>query len=368
MSTQNPLEVKPAEPIEPSIADMRSMLEGKSPEPVKVTPAAEPKPVVEPTATPKEEPKPVEPAAETPPAETPAGSEPDKPKETQEPTKEEKKGKFEPKEPEVPEGVQKRLNKMTWEKHEAERKAQQAAREADELRKKLAEKDQASGKPAEVKPAANFTEAEPVEPKEEAFDVYGDYLKAYTKYTDAHALWITRKDRFEYQAQEKAEQQRVQAEKTQREAAERQQAASKTWNERVVKLAEKEPDMHEAIDEVGQFLTKTGNAELIMESELGPEIVLYMYRHPDDTLKIAETGNAGQIARFIGRIEAQLTAASSTPAPKTEAPVKPLPEPIKPVGGGASPTKAVDLSDPKTSFDDFKKEAGRLIEAAQPRY
>ena len=361
----NELEVKPAESQEPSIADMRSML--VSPEPVKEAPAAEPKPAAEPEkpATLEVKPKPEVKAEEKPAAETPADSGPAK--ETQEQADEGEKGKkFAPKEEVVPEGVQKRLNKITWEKHEEARKREAAEREAAELRKKLA--DQAAGKPASEKspdkPAVAFSEAEPAAPKEESFDTYGEYLSAHAKYTDAHALWVTRKDRFEYTAQQQAEQQRQRQEEEGRKAAERQQTATKSWNERVSKLAETKPEISAAIDAVGQFLTETGNAELIMQSDIGPEIVLYMHQHAEETLKIAETGNPGQIARYIGRIEAKI-ATPETPAPKPQPPAKPLPEPIKAVGGGAAPPKEIDLADPKISMEDFKREAGRQIAAAQ---
>ena len=371
------------EPKDPSFEEMRAMLSGT--EPAKPQPAADnalaaAKPAAEPAKPAAEEPKPAtpEPKPEAKPAEGekpkgeehPASGTGDKETQEQEP-KGEKDKKFEKKAAPDPE-TQKEINRAVWRKHQLEREAREKQAELDRINRELEEKKaQASGKPATgaqpEKPATGFTEAEPVEPQEDKFESYGDYLKAHQKFTDEHALWVVHKDRFEYEARQTAERQRTEAESQKRQAAESQQKAAEAWNKRVATTAEKSPDIAEAIDNVGPFLTQAGQADLIMQSDVGPEIVLYLHQHPDETMKLAQSGNPLVIARELGRIEARISqpaSAAPAPQPKSE-PLKPLPEPVAAVGGKSSPPAGIDLSDEKVSMEDWKAEAKRQIEAAQ---
>ncbi len=368
-------ELNKQQPTEPSVSDLRTMLiDPNATEPNKVfapAPEAEPGKPAEgkesQPAKPEGEARPAEKPAEQPSGEkapAPGTGEADKAKPSQEQEQKPEAGskkQFEPKEGEVPEGVQKRINKAIWEKHEAERRAQEAQREAEDLKRKLAEKDQASGKPAAAeaaaKPAAGFAEPEP---KEDDFESYGAYTKALSS-------WQYRKDAFEDRQARAAEEAKAKAEDAKRQAAEAGQKLTTDWNQRVAKVAESNPAIGPAIEQVGPFVTQAGQADLIMQSEVGPEIVLYMHEHAEETLGVAKTGSEVQLARYIGRIEAKLLAQKegSAPAPKqkTEPVNKPLPEPIAPVGGKNSPPAAIDLNDPKISQKDFREEFDRQLRA-----
>ena len=279
---------------------------------------------------------------------------------------EKSKGKFTPK-PEAPDAVQKRINKAIWEKHEADRRREAAEREAAELRKKLEENNQAPGKPAAAatadKPAtANFTEPEPPPPKEDDFDTLNDFLKAHATHIKELSAWQYRKERFE-------DRQRIQAEESERAQSEREKAAAEAsakWTERVVKYAEAKPQINEALSHVGPFLTQAGQADYIMQSEVGLEIVAYLHDHAEEAIKMAQTGDPIAIARGLGRIEAQILSSrtSQKPNPETLSPDTELPDPVAAVGGRATPSKGVDLSDESISMEDFSREFRRQIEAA----
>jgi hypothetical protein len=293
----------------------------------------------------------------------------------QEPKKNEDqpKGKFAPKEgKEPPEGVQKRINKAIWEKHEADRKREAAEREAAELRKKLEEKDQAPGKPAgsdhspSVKPAttSGFTEPEPQPPNEDDYETMSDLMKAQAKYAKDSAAWVTRKTLFEADQRTKADESRRQ----QDEASRQQVEADRRWTERVTSYAGKNPHINEALNHVGPFLTQAGQADFIMESSVGLEIVEYLHDHAAEAIELAKSGDPVKVARAIGRIEAEIL--GSRKAPPTNNPDTSLenhdalPDPIRPVGGRSAALGAIDLSDEKTSMEDWSREFKRQIEAA----
>ncbi len=359
---------------EVSIQEMQAMLSEDPPAPqpkndLTVTPdpeksAAEAKPA-SPEAQPKPEISAEEKALEGDHAASESGS--DK-KETQEPKGEPKKpkGQFAPKEkkPEEADAVQKRINKAIWEKHDAERKREAAEREAADLRKKLEEKSQASGEPAtspkeEDKPAFQFDEPEPQLdlPSQDDYETLDDYLlardQAQAKYTRELASWQYRRDRAQDQAQQKAE------------AAERQKAeANAKFGDRILAYAQKNPQIHEALSRVGPFLNDAGQADFIMNSEVGLDIVGYLNEHAEETLQLARSGNRDIVSRALGRIEERLLSTGKAPNPNPDTPFEELPEPPKVVGGKSTPASGVDLSDPKVSMDDWGKEFRRQLEAA----
>jgi len=340
-----------------SIEEMRGMLTDEAPaaQPEKPAEAAQPA-----------SPEPVQPEAAaagvTDESASGAGTQ-----ETQEPKEEDKK--FAPKE-DVPKGVQKRIDKAVYEKHEAERQADAAKREAEELRKQL-EQFQAPGKPAPApteaaKPAPfQYAEAEPRKPKvsQDDYETIDEYLDArdaaLSQYNDEHALWVIRKD----QAETAARQQR---EARDREYAETQAKLAQTWTANVQKTAEKRPELIQVLNgPVGKWIGETAQlgdvADMIRRSPVGPEIVLYMSDHPDETMEVAKTGNAMEVAAYAGKIQAEIL---SPKAPKpTPDRLSELPPPPSVAGGQASPMRGIDLNDPKTSMEDWGNELRRQLEA-----
>lgn len=270
--------------------------------------------------------------------------------------------KFTPKDPDVPAGVQKRIDKAIWEKHEAERKAEAAAREAEELRKRLEEKDQATGKPASEpskppeKPVFQYAEAEPKAPAQDDYETIEEYLQAHAQYARDLSSWQYRRDK----AADVAEQQQAALQR-------QQQELQTTWMSKITEFEKSDPGIREAVTAVGPFLTQAQVADFIMQSEVGPEMVAYIAAHNEEWLPIAKTGDPRVVAREIGKLEARLTSSTvRKPAPKhiPESRDKSLPEPVLSVGGRAAPAKGVDLNDPKTSVEDWQKEFARQLESS----
>jgi hypothetical protein len=336
------------EPKDLTIAEMTQMLTDNPP--AQVIPANEdPKPDAsnddKPASSDTGE-KPVE-GEEKPPASGADTKETQEPKETQE----KPKGKFEKKDKsEDADAIQKRINKATWEKHQAMREAEAAKREAAELKAKL--EGQATDKPAaEKSDKTGFQYAIP-KPVEDDFETLGQFV-------EAQAEWSA--DR------KAAERDFLQSQKaTQSE----QQATMNTWTSKVVEFAKKTPQINEALSNVGPFLTQAGQSDFIMNSEVGLEIVQYMNDHAEETIKLAESGNEHAVSRALGRIEAQILATKKAPKPNDTKPDTPsdanddLPEPVKVVGGKGNPSTGISLTDDKTSTADWIREARRQLEAA----
>lgn len=94
-----------------------------------------------------------------------------------------------------------------------------------------------------------------------------------------------------------------------------------------------------------QFLSKVEIADAIFDSDYATDLMAHFSANTNDLQRLS-TLPPRQIAREIGRIEAQFTrtgAATSGPAPKT--PVSQAPPPIKPVGTTASTTDRDPLSE-----------------------
>jgi len=299
----------------PSFAELRAMVSAEPPAPA----AAEPK--TESSVTPAA----VEPAVEPKPA---AASEPVTP------------------EPVVKteSAIDRRFSKLSRQRDEARQREEATRRELEAL--KAAQPGPAAATPAEPAKVAAVSKPVPPDPGkwtgtwEELETAKLEYAEKLADYKVAEAL----------KTRDQAEQNR------QTEAA--QKTVHAKWEERAAATLEKHPDFQDAIEEIGPFVTKAGVADLIKQSEVGPEIVLYLHQHADEAMKIAKLGNPVAIAREIGRLEHQLTPASKTAAP---APKAALPKPPASVAGGGSAAASVDLN--SCDMATFKREAGRLIKA-----
>jgi hypothetical protein len=217
-----------------------------------------------------------------------------------------------------PRGVQKRIDELTREKRELERRNHELAMAA--LRR------------GET-PAANQNQNAVKEPKPEEFNSYNDYLKA----RDA---WL--EDSLLAKAERKL-QERM------RVAAEQQSRASrsKSYSEAVAKAAERYEDFEEVAHNPSLPITQA-MAEVIQDAgEKGPDLAYWLGSHPDDAARISRLSPIAA-ARELGRIEATLT----TPQPKktTQAP-----EPPKTVAGKDTAAKDPD----KLSMDEWVKKRNK---------
>lgn len=218
---------------------------------------------------------------------------------------------------EVPEGVQKRIDKAVRRQREAERRAE--ALEAEVSRLKATET-----KPAE-KPA-------PVEGKPKVSN-FADY----DEYVEALAEWKT--------------DQRLAAEKSKEQSAkatEDQRKALTAFSERVKEVAKKPEyaDIDEVLD--SDVTVSAAMHEALLESDKGAELAYYLGKHPEDAARIAKLSPTSA-ARELGKIEASLSKPPETPKPKASA----APPPMKPVGGKSA--KTVSLTDPDVDYADWER-------------
>lgn len=209
-------------------------------------------------------------------------------------------------------GVGKRINELTKEKHEALRRAEAAERERDELRSKATKPEQAHAKP-EGKPTL------------EQFDY------DYEAYTDALSDW-----KIDQKLSERDQRSLEEANKSKIEEQ------SKAVQSRIDAYAAKDPDgWKEALTAPINY-TQT-MVETLRESEIGPEMGVYLARNLDEAEQISRM-NPVAAARALGRIEAKLESTQAEAKPKVDPPKKltQTPPPAKTLSGAAVAMKDVD--------------------------
>jgi hypothetical protein len=128
------------------------------------------------------------------------------------------------------------------------------------------------------------------------------------------------------------------------QAKQEQATARQAFETRMTALAAKTPDLQLVLGNPALPRLDTEAAKLVVASELGPQILYHLGKNPDKAARIARQNTAGQAAA-IGRIEAELSAAATTPAKKptnniTKAPAPPTPTPA----GGAARTDPMTMS------------------------
>lgn len=115
-----------------------------------------------------------------------------------------------------------------------------------------------------------------------------------------------------------------------KEAERAQEAKAKTWNQRVREAAKDDPELEEILETSDVPLSRAAQ-EAVMESDIGPKIVAYLHRNPDEADRIFELSPTSQ-ARELGKLEAKLLA----PAEKKPSAAPP---PITPITGKAGAEK-----------------------------
>ena len=241
--------------------------------------------------------EPTEQATEAPPTSETPEQEPDTPAQK-------------PKEFELPRGVQRRIDRLTKARYEAEAQNKMLAERLQALER--------SSKPQQP----------PGAPKIEDFQDFDAYVAA-------KAEWV---------ADQKIN--KALSERDSRSQAERDQIESgkvvESWNQKLQKASKDIPDLTEAIESSDVPMTQVmGRA--IMESDVGPQLAYYLATHPDEAEDIAALGPLATV-RALGRIEERLS---------VKKPAKPsgAPAPITPSGQKAQASK-----DPANmDYDDFVK-------------
>lgn len=130
-----------------------------------------------------------------------------------------------------------------------------------------------------------------------------------------------------------------------KEAKRQQSAVRDSYEDREEAIREKYSDYETVAlldtDKGGPAISST-MAEVIMESEVGPEIAYYLGKNVEESKRIWAMKPSLQAAA-LGKIEAKLT--TKTPAPAK--PASSAPEPIKPVGS-RSTSANISTADPRS--------------------
>lgn len=139
-----------------------------------------------------------------------------------------------------------------------------------------------------------------------------------------------------------------------RETEAKQKARQQTFSERLNKLSSEDRE-----NAIAAPVGSQEAAEVIQESEVGPEILLYLANNRDQAEKIAQLPPHIQ-AREIGRIEARLEAQKTQVEQKPK--VSEAPPPPPKIEASDSVTKKA-WNDPTQSQDEFNRARRKYIDA-----
>lgn len=221
------------------------------------------------------------------------------------------------------EKTQLRFDKLTRDKYEALRRADQLEYRLQELESRLKEAPKAEVAPpsAPTLESVGYDEAK--------------YQAAIVEFARAEARAAALS---EIQAQ------------TQRQAA---QAKASEWDKRQAEFAKAQPEYVEKVLSNRDLPISSAMAEVIRESEVGPEVALWLANNPEKAQSIAALP-ATQAAREIGRIEARIEVDRARPVQK-------------PVVSQAPPPPAkLDATEPSTKVD-LVADAEKLSDAEWTR-
>lgn len=144
------------------------------------------------------------------------------------------------------------------------------------------------------------------EPKRDAFESYEDYQRALAKFEGRQAA-----------REENAKNEQERKQKTERES---QEKLARTWQGKIEKAQTKLVDFEDVLEDEPDTLDAIAGSPMrgfITESDIGPEIVYHLCKHPEEAKRIAALPAYKQAAE-IAKIEEKLTAAPQKPAPDEE--------------------------------------------------
>lgn len=197
--------------------------------------------------------------------------------------------------------VQERFDQLTREKYEGLSRAERAEYRAQLLEQQLEELRKAPAKPETVAPSNDYPTLESVGWDEE-------------KHRAAVAAWV--KNQTSESVKSVLEQERI--------AREREQSA-RDWTRKEQAFIEKNPDYVQKVIEAGkrgEWVCSPDMAQVIQQSDIGPEIAAYLAENASKSFEIARLPSYLQ-AREIGRIEERLAVAKTAPPPVSKAPAPP---------------------------------------------
>lgn len=190
---------------------------------------------------------------------------------------------------ELQKGVQRRIDKITKARYEAEARAKMLEERVAAMEARQAPKDAGM-------------------PTIEQFDNFDAYVSAKAAYIAKQQIESTLTERERRQSAE-------------REATERRKTVE-SWNKRVEKATAEMPDFEEVISSSEVPMTEPMQ-QAIMESDAGPKLAYYLANNPDEAREIARMSPIGAI-RTLGRIEERLSKPVEKKPTNTPAPLTPL--------------------------------------------
>lgn len=255
-------------------------------------------------------------------------------------------------------GFQKKIQRLSAEKTEAERRAEYWEREA--LRRQQADH---SAKPA------TKTEPEDVEPEPNDYANVGEYLKAVRAYDRKVIAKEAKAEALkEFESKSKSERQKTVEEQR-----------NEAWQKKLAAAREVYSDFDDAYEV--SFPTTPAMTEALLDSELGAHIGYYFTQHPDEAARISKLSDAAQhreIGKLEVRIETQLSKdkperdeesdeeeADEAPVKKAAAPLPKAPPPPTPIKKSSPTDKG--LSDDLDGREWIKRRTAQVAEAENRR-
>lgn len=209
------------------------------------------------------------------------------------------------------------------------KRAQEAEREAAYWRG-LAEGRAGAGAPQEA-PEQVRPQGPPPRPEQEDFETYEEFNAARERWMD---------DMVDYRAAQ------IRDSVLQRTVVDSVQQAFVRRLDEAVKGA---PQLNKAFDVVGRAISQP-MADYIKLSPQGPQLLLYLHQHMDDTARLAKTHPVLALGE-LGQIAAKFAAPATPAPPAAPAPQKSnAPPPVKPVVNNGAP---VEVPLDKMEIDEF---------------
>lgn len=182
------------------------------------------------------------------------------------------------------------------------------------------------------------------EPKREDFEDYEGYQRAIARY---EAKQVAREEL-------KTHREATQGEQAKSRQSEAQQAAAKAWTEREAVVIKANPDYEKIVaeyadEDLGQL--SDGARRLIVDSDVGPQVLLHLAKNPEVHERIAKLAPLRQVVE-LGKLEDSLPkAAEAKTTSSAPAPAKPGPQ------GRSSPSKDPEKMS-QEEYMAFRKEQG----------
>lgn len=225
-------------------------------------------------------------------------------------------------------GFQKRIDKLSKAKSDAER-------DRDHWREvALAGKKT----PEETKTTTEEVPEIAVRPKAEDFEKHDDYVEALTDWKLDQKLAAKERER--------------QVETVKTEAAKRWDAHQSRMNT----FRESHPDIDEALQNVAKTKISLPLNELIIESDLGAEIVYELAKNPKEFERLCKLSPLA-VGKEVGKLEAKLSKTSTTTMviPKTSERKISTAKPVTPLRTRGSNAIDKDISNPKLTQKEYDK-------------